>query len=413
MLEWQGATPADAPVPVPRSDIRICDLSDVTDGGGNVIGWAHQPAPGSGKVAIDPVLGRIALDDAPATPLLASFHFGFSIDAGGGEYERRLSGWDEPDQTVSGGAALQPALDAVQAGGTVEVPDSYRYLETPAITVDAGASVTLRAANGSRPLLLAAGNIDLNLGAGSTLVLDGWVIDGGTLAMADFGDDEPRRLVLRHCTLVPSADRPALSVGHAFARVEMERCIAGPVHLAADADIELRECIVDATAAERIAIRGPGPDALQPAGELTLKSCSVIGKVHARQLTLASNCLFVARLAPPGDSWAAPLWVERRQEGCVRFSFVPPGSRSPRRYRCQPEAGDSQTRPHFTSLRYGDAGYCQLRESTPDSIRRGADDESEMGVLQGLNQPQRETNLEVRLDEYLRFGLQAGIFYAS
>ena len=72
-----------------------------------------------------------------------------------------------------------------------------------------------------------------------------------------------------------------------------------------------------------------------------------------------------------------------------------------------------QTRPHFTSLRYGDPGYCQLRQSTSDNIRRGAHDESEMGVLHDLYQPQRETNLHVRLEEYLRFGLEAGLIYGS
>jgi hypothetical protein len=30
-----------------------------------------------------------------------------------------------------------------------------------------------------------------------------------------------------------------------------------------------------------------------------------------------------------------------------------------------------------------------------------------------LYQPQREQNLQARLDEYLRFGLEAGILYAS
>ena len=30
-----------------------------------------------------------------------------------------------------------------------------------------------------------------------------------------------------------------------------------------------------------------------------------------------------------------------------------------------------------------------------------------------LAQPQREANLFIRLDEYLRFGLAAGIFYAT
>ena len=51
--------------------------------------------------------------------------------------------------------------------------------------------------------------------------------------------------------------------------------------------------------------------------------------------------------------------------------------------------------------------------ATDTSIREGADDEGEMGVMHALFQPQRETNLRIRLDEYLRFGLHAGVFYAT
>lgn len=420
-LELDG----NPPQLIARNHIRICDLSDIKDGGGNVIAWAHKPAAGSGLVAIDPVLGRIAFADAPAAVPLVSFHYGYTIAIGGGEYERGDPAVAvTPVHTVQGGAALQLALDAVQNGGTVEVTDSRRYVETPSITVNAGKTIVLRAVNGARPLLAASGDIALNLGAGATLILDGWVISGGTLMMAAFADTQPRHLVLRDCTLVPGPrgkgdgsppqdHDPGLVVSHAFAKVELERCITAPLHIAADAEVSLIECIVDATAQNLIALRGPGTDALAPGGALTLESCTVIGKVHTQQLTLASDCLFVATLDAGADTWKAPLWTERRQQGCVRFSWVPPGSRTPRRYHCQPEEGDQETRPHFTSLRYGDPAYCQLRQSTPDKIRRGAHDESEMGVLHGLYQPQRETNLRVRLEEYLRFGLEAGLIYGS
>ena len=33
-----------------------------------------------------------------------------------------------------------------------------------------------------------------------------------------------------------------------------------------------------------------------------------------------------------------------------------------------------------------------------------------MGAFHELFEPQRETNLRIRLDEYLRFGLEAGVF---
>jgi hypothetical protein len=418
-LELDG----NPPQMIPRNTLRICDLSDIRDGGGNVIAWAHQPAAGSGLVSIDPVLGRIAFADVPAAAPLVSFHYGFTTAIGGGEYERGDPA-AVPDQTVQGGAALQPALDAVQNGGTVAVLDSRRYVETPSITVDAGKTVVLRAVNGARPLLAASGDIVLTLGAEATLILDGWVISGGTLMMAAVADTLPRYLVLRDCTLVPGprskgdgsppqADDPGLVVSHPFAKVELERCISAPLHIAADAEVSMSSCVVDAGAQSHIAFRGPGADALAPGGALTLASCTVIGKVHTRELTQASDCLFVAALASGGDAWMAPLWADRRQQGCVRFSWVPPHSRTPRRYHCQPEEGDQETRPYFTSLRYGDPGYCQLRQSTSDKIRRGAHDESEMGVLHDVYQPQREINLRVRLEEYLRFGLEAGLIYGS
>ena len=84
-------------------------------------------------------------------------------------------------------------------------------------------------------------------------------------------------------------------------------------------------------------------------------------------------------------------------------------------HRCQPANIDdaARVRPVFTSLRYGDAGYCQLGRNCAVEITRGADDQAELGAFHGLYQPQRVANLRAALDEYLRFGLEAGIFYAS
>jgi hypothetical protein len=195
--------------------------------------------------------------------------------------------------------------------------------------------------------------------------------------------------------------------------VRLERCITGPLHVLAESDVtvELLDCIIDAGSPEGIAYAG---DAADSAGaELTLRECTLIGEVHSRLLRLASNSILFARLASGEMPPAAPVRVERKQEGCMRFCFVPPGSITPRRHRCQPDAEHPDALPHFTSLRYGDPGYCQLRSATPKVIRQGASDEGEMGVMHALFQPQRETNLRIRLDEYLRFGLHAGLFYAT
>jgi hypothetical protein len=78
-----------------------------------------------------------------------------------------------------------------------------------------------------------------------------------------------------------------------------------------------------------------------------------------------------------------------------------------------PDDVNPRVEPHFASLRYGDAAYCQLKRVTPTAIRTGASDEGEIGVMHALFQPQRETNLRIRLEEYLRLGLRAGIFFAT
>ena len=99
----------------------------------------------------------------------------------------------------------------------------------------------------------------------------------------------------------------------------------------------------------------------------------------------------------------------------MRFSFVPHGSRVPRRYRSQPATADlvARVKPVFRSMRFGDPAYMSLSRSTSALIRTGADDGAEMGVFHDLHQPQREANLRARLEEYLRFGLEAGIFFAG
>jgi len=105
----------------------------------------------------------------------------------------------------------------------------------------------------------------------------------------------------------------------------------------------------------------------------------------------------------------------------VRFCYVVPGSQTPRRYRCQPDlalAGVSgvaaqnaikaRLTPQFTSLDSGQPGYAQLAVTCAIEIATGADNEAEMGAFNFLQQPQRRANLTAALEEYLRFGLEAG-----
>ena len=419
------------PDPVSVENIVICDLRDVFDGGGGFIGWNHEAAVKPGKIGVDPERGRVLLGEAADGPLLSTFHHGQTRAIGGGEYERSPAGEGLAMQrTTNGGATMQADLDAIAEGGRLLVEDSLTYAETPTFHVTGetdeeipGHEVVVAAANGARPLITAGGDITLNIGERGRLVLDGLVVSGGALRVPALSGSEPLELVLRDCTLVPglslnpdgtatSPGAPSLIVEHPFAKVSLQRCITGPIRIVEDAEIALKDCIVDAGAPDAIVFCGLSED--EPGATLNAEECTFVGKLHARQIEHASNTIFFARLGEaPGETFRAPLIADRRQEGCMRFSYVPSGSITPRRYRCVPDEDHPDALPHFTSLRYGEAAYCQLRRATDLSVRTGAEDGSEMGVLHDLFQPQRETNLRIRLEEYLRFGLRAGFFYSS
>jgi hypothetical protein len=167
---------------------------------------------------------------------------------------------------------------------------------------------------------------------------------------------------------------------------------------------------------------------------LSVRRSTIFGHTQVHAIELAENSIFDGRIT-----------VARRQKGCMRFCYVTPGSRTPGRYRCQPDlvttaiakqlkqnaieknepgpnsviiqAAQAQeslrVHPRFNSVRYGKPTYCQLAECCAEEIKRGADDESEMGVFHHLYQPQRMANLSVRLNEYLPAHMDVGIIVSS
>jgi hypothetical protein len=157
----------------------------------------------------------------------------------------------------------------------------------------------------------------------------------------------------------------------------------------------------------------------RPGPPTVLERTTIFGSVFVKELTLASSVIFAER-----------VMAERQQAGCVRFSYVPPGSQTPKRYRCQPDLAIDQEggvslaqedkdliserlKPSFTSMHYGDPAYAQLSLKCAEEIKTGAEDGSEMGAFSSLKQPQREANLRIRLDEYLPFGLNYGFIYVT
>jgi len=402
---------------IARDQVVVCNLA------GNGATWSNTVSPG--KYAIDPELGRVAVGgDLPVPEAVrVTYHYGFSADLGGGEYSREQSR-DQVETTlvkVPGDyTTIGEALTHVSGDGIVEITGSGRYEENLSITVNSGGRIELRSGQRARPTLVLSEELVVTGGEGSSFSLEGLLVAGARLRVVADGD--LAALEIRHTTLVPglaldvagesvAPGEASLVVEQAGVAVSIEQSIVGPVHVHESSSVNGATSIIDATAATEMAYGGP--DGSGHGGALSLTNCTVIGKVRTHEVGIIANTILLGQLAA-GDV-QPPVHVVRRQVGCIRFSWLPVTSVVPKRYQCHPADAEhaSDTAPRFTSLRYGAASYCQLARSTPDTVRRGADDESEMGAYHDLFPAQREANLEIRLQEFLRVGLAAGIFYES
>ncbi len=436
---WTGSPPQ----PVPASALVAADLS----------GWVYRPK--RGQVAVDPVLGRIAFPPAhaPKRGLTVSYRYGFSADMGAGEYPRTLT---EPagatrylvGTTLPAERGFRTITDALEKwreehprDAVIEIVDSGVYPEQIEVELDAGTSLQIRAASGTRPVIrLLDWRTDrsdallVSGGEGSRFTIDGFVVTGRGLQVE--GDVACVRV--RHTTLVPGwglepdcrprrPNEASLVLVNTDARVDVEHSIIGSILVIRDdvrrdpERIFMSDSILDATDARLDAITGS--EMLTAHARLTIVRSTVIGEVRTHAIDLAENAIFMSHVS-----------VARRQIGCMRFSYVPPGSRTPRRFHCQPDlveeavrrrklqpveeqreiANERQrVRPTFTSTRYGNPAYCQLASTCAVEITTGADDESEMGAFHDLFQPQRTANLRVRLDEFSPAGMEAGIIFVT
>lgn len=408
--------------PVPVDNVAASDLSDLG------AAWAYTT---NDKILIDPVLGRLALppsltingNNVDLSKPVVSFHYGFQTDMGGGPYSRVKTLTDDlsPTETVTTPNKIADGLAALSGSGVVEIDDNGRYTDAFTITAHQGARIELRAADGNRPTIALSSEIVVNLEQGADVTINGLLFTGTSIRVP--ATSKSGTLRLKHCTLVPGISlnidgtpkqpaSPSVVIESDTVTLEIDHSIIGGVRAHEDATVSITSSIVDA--ADQTNVAYSALDAKSAGGEVSIVASTIIGKVRSRVLRLVSNSIIAARLAA-SDSWTFPVHADRRQDGCVRFSFIPLGSRTPRRFQCQPASADDALRvqPQFTAERYGAPAYCQLSDRCATEIRTGADDESEMGAYHDLFAPQRETNLSIRLDEYLRFGLDAGVFHAS
>ena len=486
--------------PVPPEEILICNLEECCTPIKKLI---YKKPLNDGTftdvefpvtVAVDPVTGRFVFTDPFIKKAKVSYSYGFSGDTGAGTYDRQESvdtflnqkidwqvGVSKNITNVGGEVIYTKIQDAIDKWndepngktGIIVIMDSCSYSENLTIHVKEKSRLLIVAANwpdrekqdasgvktrltgdlaadGIRPFI--SGNITIHgiieseeasaesENSVGSLWLNGLLVDGKILipnesiitsSPPEITTNNLGALNLDHCTFIP--EKSSIEVGgdissplsessaNQWARIELRRTICGAVKFY-NTEAQLfytEDCIIDHSTGFAVsASRVPSE----------FKGTTFFGKIHVKTLH-AENCIFNESIK-----------VERRQEGCIRFSFVPgKNPETPRRYRCQPELEialqlakaekskpvsdvkkelmDKSIRewlvPGYTSSKYGNHAYAQLSSDCPVQILKGADNSSEMGVFCFLQQSQRKANLHIALDEYLPFGLEAGIIYVT
>jgi hypothetical protein len=326
----------------------------------------------------------------------------------------------------------------------IEIADNGVYSEPLEIRLNRGQSLQIRAAQRKRPIIYLHEQyknrpewLAVKSKTGGCLTLDGLLITGRSMRV----EGAVEQVQIRHCTLVPGwgigpgcdpkrPAKPSLELYKTDCRVKIDHSIVGSIQVFKDEvrsdplEISICDSIIDATSDEREALGAPN----WPRAHATLRALrsTIIGEVQTHSISLASDCIFTGRIS-----------VSRRQIGCIRFCYVPSGSRTPRRYECQPDLVETavnkkfdkpeqaeerlrairnerlRVEPRFNSKRYGRPEYCQLAAPCAPEITEGASDQSEMGVFHDLFQPQRAANLRIRLSEFMPAGSEAGIIFAS
>ena len=171
-------------------------------------------------------------------------------------------------------------------------------------------------------------------------------------------------LSLSHCTLTPGKPRLTVDAGNDNLAIGIDHTITGGIDFSAcEATVTISDSIVDASQAS--------PSIALKCYNVEIDGSTVFGLVNV-VLINASNSIFTDVVTS-----------RRRQVGCIRFCFVPFGSKVPRQFRCQPAlylgnfSGAMNNQKNilalnvwpncrFTSLKYGDAGYAQLFKDGPD-----------------------------------------------
>lgn len=241
------------------------------------------------------------------------------------------------------------------------------------------------------------------------LVLDGLELTRGLVV----GAQAASSLWLRHVTLRNPGTAALAAADARGLRLRIDDSLCGPLVLKGD------------SAGGRVEVAGsilsPDDSALHVLDardlEARLCDCTLLGAARVGSVE-ATGCLF-----------AGVLKVARRQAGCLRHSWLAPGSTGPRRFRCQPDlalaaaaAGKGApltkaeatavaiaAQPLFLDTSLDEPTCALLHPLCPEGIRAGGEGGTEMGVFGPWAASLRRANLASLFDDFIPFGLEAAI----
>jgi hypothetical protein len=401
------------------------------------------------RLLVDPARGRFALlgtFDATDQAFAQHYHLSLTNPVGAGPFDHAAD--LSPDGEVTGTLPSGP-VDAdgfftdpgpvtgvvLPTTGVHRVPSSKTY--EPDLGGQTWSNVgplTIEASDGERPYLrftppAADPVVTIEAAAGGDppdLVLDGlWLgiqpPDLAPVVLAAADDPCPvvparivldgafRNVVLRHCTLDPGGEQAridplqcppitavTLEIRGQVDRLLIDRCITGPILEATTTGdpCSAREIMVCDSIVHSLDGAVPAISSRIAAVELarvTVFGDVVVNRLHATEALIQGT-----------------VRVTDNQTGCFRFSATDahPDRRLPPQF--ESHLLEPAVPNHvFVSRRFGDPGYAQLGPTAPESLRRGGENRSEIGVFNRRLLAIRQADLEAKVGEYLPFGLIA------
>ena len=375
-------------------------------------------------VAIDVARGRMGftITQTPEQPMV-TYNYGFSGAIGSGPFFKP-SGHRDTLSTYNVGANdtyrnLTDAIAAWKADGRPQArivfQDSRLYRITEFfLDLKDRDFLIIEAAGYQNPVLIANAPLQIQTGDGSAELNWYAVTIQGQMIYSGIG-----RLTtnFNYCTLLSlpkdeagftgDENLPVMTAASESVSVAltMDLCISGPLRLPTyGLTLTISNAILDPYACRfpmSIAIAGlnqtPGPETI-------IANATVFGSASFYILNQASNVIF-----------NQPITTLNTQTGIARYSYVPPGSVTPLRYRCQPDMALAEgeaflPKPIYTSTLYPQPGFAQLAVTCDAKIAKGGANGGEMGAFCDLRQPNRQMILDQVLAANLPLGRIPSVF---